>query len=261
VNAPLPRQAAVEWSQRNGAGELGDLAWVDARVRSPAEPFSTDGATFHHLPYGRFLPRALADEIADGQEAGDATLLEAVLLLFARPEWIVQARRLLWTPISPAPGLLAALCEAYGIGVELHEDDPVRLQRLAARLVLWFPRRGEVGPALELLSEALGEPPRQVIAHVDGAGPRPVAPPLTEEAFTCRGAAWWARRSDPGARPRYRIGQGVLQFQPRQDQPGFPLVREDVLMSHRPGESVPRDLLRILPVWATLRVVMTTEHP
>lgn len=258
------RTAVREWARASAAGELQGLAWVDASADPDATPHTArrddDGVQrFRHLPYAAFLPEAMADAMADAARAGDISAMEAVQMLFAEPEWLMVARPLLWSPLSPKPRLLAWLVERWGIESALHRDDPARLARIVARLPRWEPQRGRLAPAIEMTVEAAEEPLTAPVVD-DSDGPVPDAPALRGEVFACRSDRWWARRRQPGATPAYRIEGGVVCHQPA-DGPVFELLREDVLMEWTVGLSGTRRLLRLLPAWASLRLALPTAPP
>jgi hypothetical protein len=249
------RTAAVEWARRSAAGELDGLAWADGAVAGPDASFAItvgeDGEErFFHVALASLLPPAMAEAAAAASEAGRPTALEALQLLLARPQWLVRTRRLWWTPRSPAPGLLAPLVEAYGIPAEVHRDDPARLARIAARVARWWARRGELPPALELLREAADGDARALEAW-SGAAP---AEGLDDEVLACHDLSWWAERKPAAAALHPVIRDGLVRFQP----PGgtaWEVLREDVVLTVHPDAPFDPSLLRMLPVWLSVRVV------
>lgn len=254
------RTPELDWARREATGEHADGDWVDVRVDPDAEPFSqvdVDGRVrFRHLPYEGFLPDAFVDELRAAHEAGELTLLEALTRMLARPEWLVRGRRLLLGPQTPVPALLVQVVEAFGIGPEVHAEDPERLVRITAMLAGFRPRRGELDAALRVLEEGAGlQIPRPALAgRADG---RPPDEPLHDEVMACRDHDWWARRARRGARAELRIEGGWVRFQPSgRGQWGLP--PGDIALAWDPEESVPHGLLRLLPAWACLRLLAPT---
>lgn len=249
------RSPLLEWSRRAAASDLGGLQWVEAPSASDAEDYEVvhlDGqiARFRALPLARWLPPALGEAAVQASGEGEATLLEALEALFARPIWMVLGRRLFWLPNGPSPQVLAHLVEAYGIGAEVHGGDRDRLARLAARAPAWFPLRGRLDQARSLLRDAgLPEPAGQ---WTGGGAATPRS--LPEEAMVCRSTSWWAARKRGDGEVTYRIHGGVLRFQALPD-PEFAVPREDVLVELPAGPSPSLQLLRLLPAWTTVRVV------
>ena len=255
------RDPALEWSRRNAAGEADDLGWVDADLDTDRPTFiqrepDGDERRFRHLPYAAFLPPPVAEAAVDAQRRGQATLHEALVLIYARIEWLNVSRKYLWSPLSPVPRLLAQLAEAYGIGAELHQNRGDSLARLVAILPRWHPHRGTVDRALEVV-EALDGAEGEVVlmAHVADDGPTPDLPELRDEVFRCRDAAWWGRRQQEGAQPHLRVEEGMLRFQPRKG-PAFELQREDVLLDWDGENPLPKHLMRLLPAWTEIRLVV-----
>ncbi len=251
----------LDWSQAAAAGELEGLAWVDTddATGRPAFRQREDGEgrrRFRHLPYTAFLPGSVRRAARRAQQAGRTTAHEALLLVFAEAEWRIAARRWLWSPLSSAPRLLASLVEAYGIDPDLHRHDPEVLARLVALLPAWYPLRGTVERALVLLRVARSEDRGTPMATLRDDGPRPAEPPLRDEVFACRSGEWWRRRGSSSVRPEYRIEAGWLRFQPREGDDAYVLQQEDVLIEWRPGREVPRNLMRLLPVWSDFRLAV-----
>ena len=252
------REPLLEWAHRASGGRIQGLDWVDPEISSEAQdPCVTEnGETrFRQVPYGAFLPTVMVQAAREAQQEGRPTLLESILLLTAWPEWVVAARRTLWTPLSPVPGLLTHLVEAYGIGVEIHQNDVERLARLVARLPSWYPHRGQAQRALRLLADTIDERPRETYAHAQTHGPTPSRPAISQEAMACRELGWWTARAEPSAVPAYRIEDGFLRFQPKEGG-GYRLINEDVLVGWEPTHAPSTNLMRMLPVWAVLRLVV-----
>lgn len=256
------REPILEWAQRSAAGDLEGLDWVDADL-DPSRPAfiqreDVEGRrTFHHLPYTAFLPPSVAEAAVEAQRRGRATLHEALALIYARQEWLIASRDHMWSPLSAVPGLLAQMVEAFGIGPELHCHRPDVLARLTAILPRWHPRRGTVEKALEVVEAAEDEGDEPLcVAYVDEDGEDPDFPSLRDEVFRCRDDEWWRRRRQDGAAAHYQIADGLLRFQPAKG-PAFVLQREDVLVEWDPERTLPRNLMRLLPAWAELRLAAT----
>lgn len=255
--ASSARLPELEWAHRSAAGTLVGLDWVEPGLdrEAPATRVlpGEGGRRFRGANLAAQLPVPLADAILAATEAGETPLLDGVARVLAPAEWMILARTRLWTPVSPAPALLARLVEAYGIGVELHRGQPERLARLAARLPAWHPMRGRLECAIALLNGALDEPLDTLCSQISLDGMEPAAPPLADEVLSARSLDWWRARAEPGATPQYRIERGLLRFQ--STGPRYGLLREDVLVAPTGDAVVPGALLRLLPVWTSLRVV------
>jgi hypothetical protein len=274
VTPPLARLPVLEWSHRTAAGQHEGLDWVDATVEAHADAYRVvadeDGVVrFQHFPYAAFLPPAMLEETAAAQARGEATLQECILLLFARFEWLILSRELLWTSLSPVPRLLAALVQAYGVGPEVHDHHEETLARLTALLPDWFPSRGTLAAARRVLACAELDGAARGATTRDEAGATP--PLLAGEVLACRSLSFWASRRVETARPDvtrpdptrpvvtdYRIAGGVVLFQTR--SPQFELRREDVVVPHEVGGRVSGELVRLLPPWTVLRTVLTAER-
>ena len=132
------REALYEWTLRSAAGRLDKLNWVDLNANPESDPYQARrnprGHTlFRQTRLGRTLPPAMLKAIATAELQGAATLLQGMTLAYALPEWLIQARALLWTELTPVPALLARMVVAYGISGEVHCGDDARLLRLRAR--------------------------------------------------------------------------------------------------------------------------------
>ncbi len=240
---PNLRLGVLAWARQQARGDGAGLGWVDTTLRDDGRPFlpveGPDGEErFRHAPYGLFLPGPMLESAKAAQARGEATALEGLLLLLARPEWLVAARHLLWTPLSPVPRLLAPLVEAFGIDRGLHRDDPSRLVRLLAHLPGFHPHRGDPEAAVALVRTALEED-LPVVVH---------AAPGPDEAFACRDASWWRVRG--GSDATLVVRDGML----RRTAPAASPRAEDVAIARQDGAPIPLSLLRLLPVWATLRL-------
>lgn len=232
-----PRIAVLEWALRAGRGELPGLDWIDTTLRPEGEPFllvrDGDRVRFRHLPLGPHLPPPLVEAAEQAQAAGEPTALEAVHHLLARAQWLTSARGLLFTPASPLPGLLASLVEAYGVDAELHEADADDLARLVVHLPGWYPRRGGLEPALDLLRTALDH---DVTVRPATGGPL---------AFTCQSTDWWCERPLPTG--PLLIHEGFVTTD---------AGHADVVLGWVPSDRFPHELLRLLPAWASCRLAL-----
>ena len=256
------RTPDLEWSHRSAAGGADDLEWVDSRIDPNRRPFlqeeTPDGRRFSHIPYPLFMPPVMAQSAANAQASGQATMAEGLLLLYARAEWLVHSRNWMWSPLSPVPRLLAYMVEAFGIEQELHRDDPEVLSRLAGMLPTWHPSRGTVDRAREVLECTGDDAQARHVAFAQRDGERPVNPSLRDEVMACRSASFWASRQDEEATPHYRIENGFLKFQPSAGD-SFVLRREDVLLEWREKSILPRQLVRLLPAWTVVRLVIVSK--
>ncbi len=257
----LARLPHLEWSHRTSAGDHVGLDWVDATVEAHADAYrmveSADGTIrFQHFPYAAFLPPAMLEEAAAAQQRGESPLQESLLLVFARIEWLILSRDLLWTSLTPVPALLAALVQAYGVGPEVHDHHDETLARLAAILPDWFPYRGTLAAARRLLACA------ELESVAGRAYTRDEATPwlLSGEVLACRSLSFWAARaasSDAACPTDHRIVNGVLLFQV--DVPRFELRREDLAVPWEPGQGPSLELVRLLPPWTVLRPVLMSS--
>jgi len=256
-------EAPTEHSK--ASGRLRGFGWVDRTIFRKDRPFQQvegeDGVSrYRHIPYGFFLPTTLANASIAAQQRGEPTVLEGYLMLFSWVEWLVASKANLWAPNSPTPALLTVLVEAFGIGTEIHRNRPERLSSLAARLPTWYPHRGTPERARQILEETLGLELGVELLHCDTHGAHPEG--LSSEVFACRSAEWWARRSDGGrghlptseTNSPMRIGGGLLRYQ-QEDDESFGLKHEDVAVSIEQGQDFPTVLLRVLPLWASIRII------
>ena len=199
------------------------------------------------------------------QQQGEPTVLEGLLLLFAKMEWLIATRRYYWSPMSPVPRLLASLVEAMGIDNEIHRNRSDVLARLVARLPTWNPSRGTVQGAKELLVETVGDSFPLRVAQLPKDKPIPIDPEIQGEVFACHDVDWWERRTartpkgEAQNKPmKLRIGSGFLQFQTAEEP--VPLHHEDVLIGWKISDNFPTNLLRLLPAWVSIRVVILPEE-
>ena len=257
--------ASLKWACEASRGQLQKLDWVDSTIYAQQSSFrinkQADKYIYRHRPYGAYLPKAMSNSAIVAQRNGEPTVLEGLLLLFARMEWLTASRRYFWSPMSPVPELLAILVEALGVGNEIHRDDEEVLSRLTARLPTWIPQRGTVASAKSLLTDTVGEKLTIETAQLDKEGNTPVRPDIASEVFACQDLDWWQRRlpeSDgEGKSMNMRLESGFLAFQST-DKP-MPLHREDVLVGWKVSEKFPTNLLRLLPAWICLRIVILKE--
>lgn len=255
------RVPELEWASRAGQGALTPYGWIDGQLDETLTEFgqSTEGseseeATFRHRQYTAVLPPSVARAAVAAQQYGLVTGWEVLQLLFARPEWLVAARRYLWSSQSPVPARLSTLAATFGVEPALHRFQPSRLTRLVALLPVWHRHRGTVPRAVEVLAACDQEAAFGVWATRQTHGPAPTTPAIADEVFAARSAGWWLARQVGGSAPALRISGGYLRFQPTQS-PAFELLREDALIAWRPGHPVSHDALRLLPAWTSVRLV------
>jgi len=236
-----PRHSVLEWALQSSRGELSGTDWVDAELRSDGEPWMLrrDGETvrFRHLPPADRLPSPMQESAADAQERGEPTVAEFLTRMIARSQWLTSARRYLWTPFSPVPQLLAPLVEAYGIDAELHDRDSATLANLLVHLPAWHPRRGEAQAAVDLLGVAMDS---EVPVRLGSDAPA---------AFTCQSADWWSRRNRPSS---WVLRDDLMTGEPIDDP-------EDVILGWTPTDRFPHELLRLLPVFTSVRLAPETS--
>ena len=163
--------------------------------------------------------------------------------------------------MSPVPELLAILVEALGIGNEIHRNDREVLSRLVARLPTWMPARGTLKSATSLLQDTVGEKLNIEARQTRKEGETSISPDIKGEVFGCHDVDWWRRRipasPESGFEMNMRLQSGFLAYQST-EQP-MPLHREDVLVGWKVSEQFPSNLLRLLPAWICLRVVIMNE--
>ena len=117
------RIAQLDWSLLSSTDQLNDLKWVDSHIQFSHQPFIEKDHLFAHRPYGYFLPPAMVEAAQKAQAYGEPTVLEGLLLLNAKVEWLIETRKYLWSPLSPVPKLLDSLADAFGISCELHQNE------------------------------------------------------------------------------------------------------------------------------------------
>lgn len=251
------RLPEVEWAYQSGQGELDQLQWVDGRLDPNLPPLRAVGVNgdtqFRHYAYLTVVPTYLADIAQDDQERGRPTAWEALTLLFARPEWTVASRNMLWAPHSPYPGVLAQMVEAFGVERNTHRFDRARLARLAALLPSWYPGRGRLDAAREVLS-ACDE--LDTVGVIHGQNDEAPEALVKNEILCCRGADWWRARQQKGAAPSYRISKGFVRYQD-EEGPGWQMRHEDFLVQLPTDGKLSLSVHRLLPAWASVR--LTTE--
>jgi len=252
------RTPTLEWAHRSAGGELDGLSWVSTSIHPefvPFRQFNVDGERqFRHRPFSRWQPTSLVEAAREAQEAGVPTAWEALLLVFARTEWLMKSREYLWTPQSPQPLLLGTLVESFGVDASLHARNPDVLRRLTALLPTWHPYRGTVERAREVL-DVCGMTEQLAKATTQAESGRiPVKPGLEGEVMACHVSRWWALRRQADSQMALRIEGGLLRFQADDDAHKWVLRREDVLVEWTEGSALPRQALRLLPAWSVVRL-------
>lgn len=252
------RTPDLEWAHRSANGEMDGLSWVAAEIHPDHKPwrqFDQAGERkFRHRPYSHWQPPSLVEASMDAQRAGVPTAWEALLVVFARTEWMMKTREYLWTPHSPQPLLLGTLVESFGIGSELHRRSPEVLRRLTALLPTWHPYRGTVPRAREVLDLcSMGEQLKNATTEQE-SGRIPKKVDLEGEVMACHVDRWWSLRRQPESSSNLVIQGGLLRFQPEEDAQKWVLRREDVLVEWSAGGALPREALRLLPAWSVVRL-------
>ena len=263
--------APLQWAVDAAQGMAEGLDWVDAEIIPRHRSFTmhvdqeNGERTYRHRPYSAYLPKTMMLAARHAQRQGEPTVLEGLLLLFAKMEWLVATRRYYWSPMSPIPRLLASLVEAMGIDNEIHRNRPDVLARLVARLPTWNPSRGTVQGAKELIVETVGDAFPIRVAQMPKDKPIPMDPDIQGEVFACHDTDWWEQRTQRTSEGKaqnkpmdLRIGSGFLQFQTAEEP--MPLHHEDVLVGWKISEKFPTNLLRLLPAWISIRVVVLPEE-
>lgn len=261
--------APLQWAVDSAQGKVDGLKWVDTEILPHHRSFSMRDEKgerrYRHRPYGAYLPKTMTKSAQYAQQQGEPTVLEGLLLLFAKMEWLVTTRRYYWSPMSPVPKLLASLVEAMGIDNEIHRNRPDVLARLTARLPTWNPSRGTVQGAKDLLVETVGDPFPIRVAQMPKDKPIPIDPDIQGEVFACHDTDWWERRvqhqagiADPVSKMELRLDSGFMQFQTLEEP--MPLHHEDVLVGWKISDKFPTNLLRLLPAWISIRVVILSEE-
>jgi len=262
--------APLQWSCDAAQGKMTKLDWVDGTISPYATSFRVQdtkaGKKYRHRPYAAYLPKVMQEASKMAQQNGEPTVLEGLLLAFAKVEWLLQTRRFYWSPMSPVPSLLAILVESMGVDVELHRNRPDVLSRLVARMPTWNPSRGTVQGAKDLLVETIEDEVPVRTAQVPKDKPIPIDPDITQEIFLCRDGEWWDRRLTTVQNPveeqvatpvQMRVSSGFVQFQNPENP--MPLHHEDVLVGWKLADKFPTNLLRLLPAWISIRVVVLSK--
>ena len=258
--------APLQWASDTAKGKTKKMGWVDSKIRTHAPAFRCreieDDRSYRHRSYGAYLPKSMVRAAQIAQQNGEPTVLEALLLLFSRMEWLIVSRKYFWSPMSPIPKLLSLLVEALGIDVEIHRNDQEVLSRLVARLPTWNPSRGTVHGGVDLLTETVGEDISIQTASIAKEGLEPIQPDLTREVFACHDLDWWRRRK-PDVRKEeivtnLTISSGFVTYQ--QIEEPVQLHPEDILVGWKISEKFPTNLLRLLPAWISVRVVVLPEE-
>lgn len=258
--------APLQWASDTAKGKTEKLDWVDSAIRSYAPSFrckdTQTGRKYRHRSYGAYLPKSMLQAAQVAQQNGEPTVLEALLLLYSRMEWLIASRKYFWSPMSPIPSLLTLLVEALGVDVEIHRNDKEVLARLVARLPTWNPSRGTVHGAVDLLTETVGEDIPLHTASVLKEGEKPIQPDITRESFACHNVDWWRRRkpnvNTDEITKDLTISSGFLSYQATEEP--VPLHPEDILVGWKVSEKFPTNLLRLLPAWISVRVVVLPEE-
>ena len=258
--------APLQWAADTAKGKTQKLDWVDSTIQDYAPSFrlqnTSEGRKYRHRAYGAYLPKSMLKAAQAAQQNGEPTVLEAILLLYSRIEWLIESRRYYWSPMSPLPSLLALLVEALGVDVEIHRNDKEVLARLVARLPTWNPSRGTVHGGVDLLTETVGEDISIHTASVQKEGGKPIQPDISREAFACHDVDWWRRRkpnvSTDEITTDLTISSGFLTYQDTEEP--VQLHPEDILVGWKVSEKFPTNLLRLLPAWISVRVVVLPEE-
>lgn len=249
--------AALEWSTDAANGDLKGLDWIEADLNPNAEAFQVvkedNTKKYRHRPYGYFLPTLMARAAYEAQRNGDPTVLEAMLYVYAKIEWLVATRKYFWSPLSPIPELLSVLAESYGVGPEIHQNNPQALSRLISKLPIWHKRSGTAEKAREMLVDIIG---RELPLGIKNANDRNISQSLEHEVLLSREWRWWKNRKEKTSNTKMRISNGLLCFQPQEEEEQFPLIKEDVLVHWKEGRGFPTEFLRLLPMWISIRIVI-----
>jgi hypothetical protein len=103
------------------------------------------------------------------------------------------------------------------------------------------------------------------VAQMPKDKPIPMDPDIQGELFACHDLEWWGRRvqQDPETQTistgiNMRIQSGFVQFQT--PEAPMPLHHEDVLVGWKISDRFPTNLLRLLPAWISIRVVIFSEE-
>jgi hypothetical protein len=252
------RTPDLEWAHRAANGEMEGLSWVAAEIHPDHKPwrqFDQAGERkFRHRPYSYWQPPSLVQASMEAQRAGVPTAWEALLVVFARTEWMMKTRDYLWTPHSPQPLLLGTLVESFGIDSSLHQRSPDVLRRLTALLPTWHPYRGTVPRAREVLDLCGMSDQLKNATTEQESGKIPKKVDMEGEVMACHVDRWWSLRRQAESSSALVIQGGLLRFQPKEDDQKWVLRREDVLVEWSAGGALPREALRLLPAWSVVRL-------
>ena len=263
-NNPVPynklnaRVSPLEWAMDAANGDLKDWDWMDGDVDPRKEGFvfhqTEEGKKYRHRTLGYFLPTIMARTAHQAQKNGDPTVLESLNYIYAHNEWMTAARKYFWSPMSPVSKLLSLLSEVYGVSQEIHRNDPQALARLIARLPAWHKQSGTALKAQELLVDIVGrELPIRVTQSASDKE-------LEQEALVSHEWQWWKLRKKKTSIPKMKISNGFLCFQSSKKEEQYELVKEDVLISWKEGVGFPKDFLRLLPIWASVRIIINKDN-
>lgn len=240
------RTPTLEWTWHAATGRTQGLGWVDTTLVDVSRPFVVvevgDTVRFRHVPYGGFVPPTMLLAAQQAEREGRVTALHGVQTMFARSEWHVATRQHMWTSVSSVPPLLPDLVESYGLEQDLHRGQSDTLSVLLAHAPQWYPRRGHADRALDLLASA-ELPIHAAVAPAD-------AP--QDELFACHDAAWWRTHGRTHSTLHIHHGAAVVPALDRPDPSS-----EDVVLTLPEGQTFPHELLRLLPAWATVRLLST----
>ena len=255
LNARIP---SLEWATDAANGDLHNLDWVDSNVDPNLEGFIfeyKDGKkTFRHRPIGFFLPTIMSRLAHQAQQSGDPTVLEALTYIYAQIEWLMASRKFFWSPFSPVSELLVLLAEVYGISREIHLNQQQALSRLIARLPEWHKNAGTATKARELLVDIVGRD--LPIQAVQSASEKE----MVHEVLVAHEWQWWKHRRKRTSRSKMRIESGLLCFQSEKKEEQYDLVKEDVLVTWKKGVGFPKEFLRLLPIWVSIRIIIHKEN-
>jgi hypothetical protein len=252
------RISSLEWASDAANGELKGLDWVDGNIDPTLEGFvfenTENGKKYRHRTLSYFLPTIMSRMAHQSQKNGDPTVIEALTYIYANIEWLMATRKFFWSPFSPVSELLVLLAEVYGVGREIHHNDPQALSRLIARLPAWHKHSGTAAKAKELLVDIVG---REVpIRAVQSASEKE----LSQEVLVSHEWQWWKHRRAKTSKSKMRINSGFLCFQSEKKEEQYELVREDVLITWKEGIGFPKDFLRLLPIWASVRIIIEMDN-
>ena len=252
------RVAALEWATDAANGDIKGLDWVDSNLDPNLEGFvfeqGDEGKKFRHRPLGYVGPSIMSRMAHWSQKNGDPTVLEALTYIYAKMEWLMVTRKYYWSPFSPIPELLVLLAEVYGVGKEIHQNNPQALSRLIARLPAWHKNSGTAEKAIEMLVDIIG---RDLSIQATQSAD---AKTLSQEVLVSREWQWWKHRTKDSSKSKMQIRSGFLCFQSSKKEEQFELVKEDVLITWKEGVGFPKDFLRLLTIWASVRIIIESDR-